>query len=160
MDDNRQAAQAHIDGLPEPRRSQMQHLHDTILAAIPDADVSMWEYAGSLIGYGSYDYTNSAGKARGRWFSVGLASRKHYISLFSMGTRDRAFLVEVVRDRFPDASVGRSCLNITKPELVDVDAVRDLARETWAQYREGFRRPEHGSRQEGGAPGETRTHDL
>ncbi len=146
MDDTRTAAQAHIDGLPEPRRSQMQHLHETILAAIPDADVSMWEYGGPLIGYGSYDYTNSAGKAKGRWFSVGLASRKHYISLFSMAARDGGYLVEAVRDRFPEASIGRSCLNITRPELVDDDAVRDLARETWEQYREGFQRPERGSR--------------
>jgi Domain of unknown function (DU1801) len=141
MDGDAGAAQDHIDGLPEPRRSQMQHLHDVIVATIPDADVSMWNYGGPLIGYGSYDYTNSRGPA-GRWFSVGLASRKGYISLFSMAARDGGYLVEAVHDRFPGTKIGRSCLNITKPELVDDDAVRDLVRETWDQYREGFRRPE------------------
>ena len=39
MDGDTHAAQAHIDSLPEPRRSQMQHLHDVITAAIPDAYV-------------------------------------------------------------------------------------------------------------------------
>jgi Domain of unknown function (DU1801) len=140
-DEGRRAALAHIEGLDEPRRSQVRHLHEVILDALPGIDVSMWEYGGTLIGYGSYDYSNSRGPA-GRWFSVGLASRKGYISLFSMGNRDGGYLVEAVHDRFPGTKIGRSCLNITRPELIDDEAVRDLARETWAQYREGFRRPE------------------
>ena len=63
MDRDNRAAQAHIDSLPEPRRSQMQHLHDVITAAIPDADVTMFDYSGPLIGYGTYDYSNSKGDA-------------------------------------------------------------------------------------------------
>jgi hypothetical protein len=138
MDGDTHAAQAHIDSLPEPRRSQMQHLHDVITAAIPDADVTMFDYSGPLIGYGTYDYSNSKGDRKGRWFSVGLANRKGYISLYSMGQRDGGYLVEAVKDAFPGAKTGRSCLNLAKPELVDDDAVRDLARESWDQYREGF----------------------
>ena len=141
MDEGRVAALAHLDGLPEPRRSQMSRLHAVIVDAIPDADVSMWDYSGPLIGYGSYDYSNSAGTRTGRWFSVGLASRKQYISLFSMAQRDGGYLVEAVSDRFPGAKLGRSCLNITSPELIDDEAVRDLARESWEQYRHGFQRP-------------------
>jgi hypothetical protein len=129
----------HLDGLAEPRRSQMRHLFDVIREAIPDADVGLWEYGGRLIGFGSYAYSNSKGPA-GRWFSVGLANRKAYISLFSMGTRNGTYLVEQVHERFPGTKTGRSCLNIDRPELVDDDAVRDLARETWAQYKDGFRR--------------------
>jgi hypothetical protein len=134
------AAQAHIDSLPEPRRSQTQHLHDVIVAAIPDADVTMFNYSGQLIGYGTYDYSNSRGDRVGRWFSVGLANRKSYISLYSMAMRDGGYLVEQLTEGFGGAKTGRSCLNLTKPELVDDDAVRDLARESWAQYREGFHR--------------------
>jgi hypothetical protein len=140
-DDGRNEATALIDGLAEPRRSQMRHLHEVILEALPGIDVSLWEYGGPLIGYGSYDYTNSKGPA-GRWFSVGLANRKDYISLFSMASRDGGYLIEAVHDRFPGTKIGRSCLNITKPELIDDDAVRDLARESWDQYKDGFRRPE------------------
>ena len=130
-----------IDGLAEPRRTQMRHLHEVILDALPGIDVSIWEYGGPLIGYGSYDYTNSRGPA-GRWFSVGLASRKGYISLFSMAAGSGGYLVEDVHDRFPGTKIGRSCINITKPELIDDDAVRDLARASWEQYKDGFRRPE------------------
>jgi Domain of unknown function (DU1801) len=139
--DGHVAAQTHIDSLPEPRRSQMQRLHDVIVSAIPEADVTMWEYGGALIGYGSYDYTDSRGKPKGRWFSVGLANRKGYISLFSMGQRAGGYLVEAVHDRFPGTKIGRSCLNITDPASIDDDAVRDLARETYDQYKDGFHRP-------------------
>ena len=68
--DGTQAAQAVIDDLPEPRRSQMQHLHDLILETLPGIDVRVTEYSGSLIGYGWYAYSNSKGPA-GEWFTVG-----------------------------------------------------------------------------------------
>ena len=132
----RDEAQAHIDSLPEPRRSQMQRLHEVVLTAMPEADVRMWDYGGPLIGYGTYKYSNSKGPV-GDWFSVGLASRKSYISLFSMATGAGGYLVETLHSRFPGTKIGRSCINITKPELIDDAAVRDLATQTWAQFKDG-----------------------
>ncbi len=140
MDAGRQAALDHIASLAEPRRSQMQHLHEVIVEAIPDADVTMWEYQGPLIGYGSYDYSNSKGPA-GRWFSVGLANRKGSIALYGMARHGSGYLVEAIHDRFPGTKIGRSCINITKPDLIDDAALRDLARESYAQYKDGFTRP-------------------
>ena len=137
--DGKQAAQAVIDDLPEPRRSQMQHLHDVILDALPGIDVRVVDYSGSLIGYGWYEYSNSKGPA-GDWFSVGLANRKAYILLYAMGTREGRYLVETMRDRFPGTKSGRSCVNIAKPELIDDDAVRELAITSWEQYKDGFHR--------------------
>jgi uncharacterized protein DUF1801 len=129
-------ALAHIESLPEPRRSQMRRLHSVLLEALPDADVRMWAYGGPMIGYGTYAYSNSKGPA-GDWFSVGLASRKNYISLFSMAMADGRHFVETVHHRFPGTKTGKSCINITKPELIEDAAVRDLATETWAQFRDG-----------------------
>jgi hypothetical protein len=103
-------------------------------------DVGVWDYSGKLIGYGAYDYSNSKGPA-GRWFSIGIANRKAYISLYAMGTADGRYLVETIHDRFPSAKIGRSCINITKPDQIDDDAVRYLARESWDQYKDGFHRP-------------------
>ncbi len=140
-DDGRGAAQALIDGLEEPRRSQMRHLHETILEALPGIDVGVWDYSGSLIGYGAFDYSNSKGPA-GRWFSIGLANRKQFISLYSMASGSGGYLVEEIHDQFPGTKIGRSCINITKPELVRDDAVRDLARASWAQFKDGYQRPE------------------
>ena len=140
-DDGRAAAQSVIDALDEPRRSQMQHLHDVILDALPGIDVGVWDYRGALIGYGAFDYSNSKGPA-GRWFSIGLANRKGFISLYSMASGERGYLVEEIHDLFPGTKVGRSCINITKPELIDDARVRDLARVSWDEFKDGWKRPE------------------
>lgn len=141
VDDGRTAAEAVIDRLDEPRRSQMRHLHDVILEALPGIDVGVWDYRGDIIGYGAFDYTNSKGPA-GRWFSIGLANRKGSISLYSMASGSQGYLVEEIHDRFPGTKNGRSCINITKPELIDDDAVRELARVSWDEFKDGFKRPE------------------
>ena len=135
--DDRAAAFALIEALPEPRRARMAHLHDVITAAIPDAAIRLFAYGGTVIGYGPYRYANSAGKEVGDWFAVGLASRKAYVSLFSMGLREGDYLVNAVHDRFPGTDIGRSCLNIKDATPIDDDAVRDLVTATWAQYRDG-----------------------
>lgn len=139
-EDGRQAAEAILDGLDEPRRSQMRHLHVVILEALPGIDVGVWDYRGDLIGYGAFDYSTSKGPA-GRWFSIGIANRKNFISLYSMASGERGYLIEEIRDRFPGTKVGKSCINITKPEQLDDEAVRDLARVSWGEFKEGFRRP-------------------
>ena len=140
-DDGRAAAEALIAELDEPRRSTMRHLHDVILDALPGIDVGVWDYSGKMIGYGAYDYSNSKGPA-GRWFSIGIANRKAYVALYVMaGMADGHYLVESMPDRFPGMKIGRSCVNLTRPELVDDDTVRFLARESWDQFKDGFHRP-------------------
>jgi hypothetical protein len=129
-----EAAEAWIDTLDEPRRSQVRHLHEVVRAAIPDADVVVMDDAGPIVGYGTYDYATSKGPA-GRWFAVGLASRKAYIPLYLMGTSDGHYLAEAAAERLAPAKVGRSCVNIRKPELVDDALVADLARRSWDQSR-------------------------
>ena len=140
-DDGRTTAEALIAALDEPRRSTMRHLHEVILDALPGIDVGVWDYSGTMIGYGAYDYSNSKGPA-GRWFSIGIANRKAYVALYAMaGMADGHYLVESMPESFPGMKIGRSCVNLTKPELVDDDTVRFLARESWDQFKDGFHRP-------------------
>ena len=140
-DQGRAAAEAVIEAIDEPRRSQMRHLHEVILDTLPGIDIGVWDYSGKVIGYGSYDYSTSKGPA-GRWFSVGIANRKGYVALYAMaGMADGHYLVETMADRFPGMKIGRSCVNVTKPELLEDDTVRYLARESWEQYKDGFHRP-------------------
>ncbi len=131
-----EAAESWIESLDEPRRSQVRHLHEVVRAAIPDADVVLMDYSGPIVGYGTYAYSTSKGPA-GRWFAVGLANRKAYISLYLMGTDEQGYLAEQAGDRLAPAKVGKSCINIRKPELVDDAVVTDLARRSWAQLRDG-----------------------
>ena len=128
------AAESWIDSLDEPRRAEVRHLHEVIRAAIPDADVVVMDYSGPIVGYGTYEYSTSKGPA-GRWFSVGLASRKGHISLYLMGTDEGGYLAEQAQDRLPGTKVGKSCINIRKPALIDDAVVADLARRSWDQLK-------------------------
>ena len=126
VDDDRAAAEAVIEAIDEPRRSQMRHLHEVILDTLPGIDIGVWDYSGKVIGYGSYDYSTSKGP----------------VALYAMaGMADGHYLVETMADRFPGMKIGRSCVNVTKPELLEDDTVRYLARESWEQYKDGFHRP-------------------
>src|SRR3954447_3551154 len=90
------AGEAVIEALDEPRRSQMRHLHEVILDALPGIDVAVYDYSGKLIGYGGYDYSTSKGPA-GRWFSIAIANRKGYVALYAMaGMQDGQYLVETM----------------------------------------------------------------
>lgn len=51
-----------------------------------------------------------------------------------MGIRDGGYLVDAMSDRFPGTKHGKSCLNITKPDAIDDDAVTRLVIETWQQF--------------------------
>ena len=85
----------------------MQHLHEVILDTLPGIDVRVTDYSGSLIGYGWYPYSNSKGPA-GEWFTVGIANRKAYISLYAMG-RGRS---EISSKRSPTDFLGPSTAEV------------------------------------------------
>jgi hypothetical protein len=54
-----------------------------------------------------------------------------------MAMGDGGYLVEKMHPRFPGTKIGRSCINITKPELIEDTAVRELAAATWDQHKVG-----------------------
>jgi hypothetical protein len=58
-----------------------------------------------------------------------------------MASADGGYLVESITDRFPGATTGRSCLNIKDPSRIPDESVAELARISWDQYKDGFRRP-------------------
>ena len=63
-------------------------------------------------------------------------NRKAYVALYAMaGMADGHYLVESMPERFPGMKIGRSCVNLTKPDLVDDDTVRYLARSRGSSSR-------------------------
>lgn len=133
--------QAYLDSLPEAQSANMRRFHELIVRTAPELDVRLWEYSGTLIGYGTYPYSTKAGP-QGDWFAVALAQRKRYISLYSMALSGERYLTESMADRFKGCTVRRSCINITKPDLVDEDAIRDLVRETYVFFADRLSNPQ------------------
>jgi hypothetical protein len=98
-----EVAEAWIDWLDEPRRSDMA-------------------------------YSNAKGPAE-RCFAVGLASRTSHVSLYIPGTDEGGSLAEQARDRHPSTTMGKGCIDIRKPALIDDEVVADLARRSWDMVR-------------------------
>jgi hypothetical protein len=114
-----------ILGLEEPRRSHVPQLHRLIRDAAPELEP---EVSGSMIGYGKYHYRYASGR-EGDWYRVTLAANKRSISMHVVAVEDGTYLAERRADRFPKASVGKSCVRFSTPEDLDLDALRELVRD-------------------------------
>ena len=119
----------YINGLDEPRRSQVRQLHELIRATAPELEPHI---VSGMIGYGSYHYVYASGR-EGDWPIIGLANRKRAISLYaSCVTADGLYLAEDFRERLPKADIGKSCVRIRKLEDVDLDVLAELIERTAA----------------------------
>jgi hypothetical protein len=100
----------------------VRQLHRLIRDAAPELEL---EVAGSMIGYGKYHYRYASGR-EGDWYRVTLAANKRSISVHVVAEEDGRYLAERRADRFPNASVGKSCVRFSKPEDLDLNALREL----------------------------------
>jgi uncharacterized protein YdhG (YjbR/CyaY superfamily) len=117
--------QEYIERLSEPRRSDIQALHDLIRETAPELEPTM-EFG--MLGYGKYHYKYPTGR-EGDWMLVGLASNKNYISLYvTVPSPDGRYLAESYQDRLPKASIGKSCIRFKQLDDVDRDILAQLLR--------------------------------
>jgi hypothetical protein len=125
---------AYIDTLPEPRRGQIERLHRLVREEAPDLPPELRDYSGPLIGYGTYHYKGRS--TEGDWFWLGVASRKAYVSLYSMAiTPEDAYYAESFAPRIGVKS-GKSCLNIKDPNSIAETLLREFIRESVRLLRE------------------------
>jgi hypothetical protein len=114
----------YIDGLEEPRRSDVRRLHELISAAAPELEA----YADNGgIGYGRYRFRYKTGR-EGDWSTIGLVSQKRYISLYISGDRVGS-VAEQYRDRLPKADISRWCVRIKRMSDIDEATLVDLIHE-------------------------------
>ena len=117
-----------LDGLPEPRRSEVVQLDAVIRAAVPElARIVL----GGMLGYGPYHDRYPTGR-EGDTCVISLASHKRYISLYVNAVTDGQYLPERYADRFPKASIGRSCIRIRHAADLDADDLTELLRQAAA----------------------------
>ena len=72
----------YLDGLAEPRRTDMVLLDALIRRTAPELEPVM---AGSMLGYGPFHYRYASGR-EGDAALIALASQKRYISLYVLCT--------------------------------------------------------------------------
>lgn len=123
------AAQAYIDGLEEPRRSDLQRIHDFIRRTVPDLEPYM--YRKDLVGYGRYHYKYATGR-EGEASIIGLSSRKAYISIYAAGGDGELYVAERYKNELPQADIGKSCIRFRRFEHIDFDVLGKILKESEA----------------------------
>jgi hypothetical protein len=113
----------YIDGLEEPRQSDIRELDALIRRTAPGLEPHL---ASGMLAYGRYRYKSKS--AEGDWFHIGLASQKRYISLYVMAVEGDKYVAETYRERLPKADIGRSCVRFKRLSDVDRDALEELIR--------------------------------
>jgi hypothetical protein len=123
-----QSAREYLDGLPEPRRTELRELHKLITSTAPQLKPKMWS---GMIGYGSYHYRYASGR-EGDWFVIGLSSRKDYISVYGCLTDGKQYIAEKYKKQLPKANIGKSCIRFKRLSDIDLRVLARIIRENEA----------------------------
>ena len=121
----------YIKSLPAEVRADIAQLDTAISEVMSDHVKTLWEgrfWGGSdqhIIGFGDWSYQRSDGKTV-EWFIVGLASQKHYISVYVNAADEDGYLVEKYADKLGGAKIGKSSISFESLDDIDLDVLLDL----------------------------------
>ena len=127
--------QKYFAGQPEPKRSDMQELHGTILKVNPAC--KLWFLDGKdsegktvsnpNIGYGSRDHKYADGSVR-EFYQIGMSANKTGISVYILGIEDKKYLAERFGKDLGKASVTGYCIRFKTLKDINVDALEAAIR--------------------------------
>lgn len=109
--------EAYITTQPEPKRSEMQELHRTILQIMPACKLWFLDgkndenkvVANPNIGYGLYTIKYADGKTK-PFYQIGLSANTTGISVYILGLDDRTYLTKTYGEKIGKASVTGYCI--------------------------------------------------
>ena len=125
----------YITSQPEPKRSDMQALHQRILQVLPGC--KLWFDTGinsegktvsnPNIGYGFYTIKYADGKTRD-FFQIGLSANKTGISVYILGIKDKAYLAQTYGKKLGKASVTGYCIRFKTLKEINIDILEAAIR--------------------------------
>ncbi|WP_221390027.1 DUF1801 domain-containing protein [Dyadobacter sp. NIV53] len=120
----------YLTSQPEPKRSDMQALHDTILQAMPGC--KLWFLDGKdsenktvsnpNIGYGFYTMQLAGGKTR-EFYQIGLSANTTGISVYILGIKDKTYLAQTFGKQLGKASVTGYCIKFKALKDINIDVL-------------------------------------
>jgi Domain of unknown function (DU1801) len=130
--------QKYIISQPEPKRSDMQALHRTILEVMPGC--KLWFLDGKdsegktvsnpNIGYGLHTMKYADGTTR-EFYQIGLSSNKTGISVYILGIEDKKYLAQTYGKELGKASVTGYCIRFKTLKDINIEILE-------AAIRHGF----------------------
>lgn len=126
----------YITSQPEPKRSEMQELHQHILQALPKC--KLWFLDGKddkgkivsnpNIGYGSYSIKYADGTTR-EFYQIGLSANTTGISVYILGIKDKTYLAQTYGKKLGKASVTGYCIKFKTVKDINVDILQAAIRD-------------------------------
>jgi hypothetical protein len=121
----------HIASHPEPKRSEMQALHERILEALPGC--RLWFDDGKndenktvsnpTIGYGFQVIKYVGGKTRD-FFQIGISANTTGISVYILGLKDKKYLADNYGKKIGKASVTGYCIKFKTLKDIDMKVLK------------------------------------
>ena len=126
---------AYINSQPEPKRSEMQALHELTLKVSPGC--KLWYTDGKNsegkvvsnpnIGYGFYTIKYADGSTR-EFYRIGLSANTTGISVYVLGLTDKTFLSKTYGSRLGKASVTGYCIKFKTLKDIHLDVLEEAIR--------------------------------
>ena len=121
----------YIASQPEPKRAEMQALHQHILQVLPKT--TLWFLDGKddkgkivsnpNIGYGSYSIKYADGTTR-EFYQIGLSANSTGISVYILGIKDKTYLANSYGKKLGKASVTGYCIKFKTLKDIDIDILK------------------------------------
>ena len=125
----------YITGQPEPKRSDMQELHRTILELMPGC--KLWFLDGKNsenktvsnpnIGYGLRTIKYADGKTK-EFYQIGLSANTTGISVYILGIKDKKYLAQTYGKKLGKASVSGYCIKFKTLKDIKIDILEAAIR--------------------------------
>lgn len=126
------SVKAFVDAIGEPQKRRDARKVAAMMRKATGKPARMW--GSSIVGYGKYRYTNTAGKDF-EWMLTGYSPRKQALTVYIMSGFGRyADLLE----RLGKFKTGKSCLYIKRLSDVDVAVLEKLIRASVADMRRRY----------------------
>jgi len=125
----------YISSQPEPKRSDMQELHQLTLQVSPGCklwfdngkDSENKTVSNPTIGYGSHTIKYADGKTK-EVFRIGLSANKTGISIYILGIEDKTYLLQTYGEKLGKASVTGYCIRFKTIKDINIDVLEAAIR--------------------------------
>lgn len=125
----------YIAGQPEPKRSDMEALHERILQVSPGCKLWFTDgknsdgkiVANPNIGYGFYTIKYADGTSR-EFYRIGLSANTTGISVYILGLEDKTYLAKAYGEKLGKASVTGYCIKFKALKDINMDVLEAAIR--------------------------------
>jgi hypothetical protein len=127
--------QYYIDSQPEPKRTDMQMLHQLALQALPGC--KLWYLNGKdehgktvsnpNIGYGTRAIKYADGTTR-EFYKIGLSANKTGISVYILGIKDKTYLSQNFGQKIGKANVTGYCVKFKSLKDINLNILESAIR--------------------------------